>query len=37
MLKFKKLMNTNNKGILINLAKYIKEGFSQRTAIEFNT
>ena len=37
MLKFKNLMNTNNKGVLLNLAKFIKEGFSRRTAIEFNT
>ena len=37
MLKYKKLMNTNNKGVLLNLAKFIKEGFSRRTAIEFNT
>ena len=37
MFKFKNLMNTNNKGVLLNLAKFIKEGFSRKTATEFNT
>ena len=30
-------MNTNNKGVLLNLAEFIKESLSRRTAVEFNT